>query len=156
MIDFSKVLEADLSAQSGSKPKQPALAPGFYNAIIQKSEPTLFKSGAKGLVITYMITDGDFTGRNIRENIVTNRADGSDLQWGYAKVKQRLFTSGFSAESLKTFRAPKSDKDLGDYVKMVGKPVKIELALKSQTSGPFAGTQRAEVVRVSSNTMKAA
>lgn len=149
-VDFAKVLEADLSNQDGAKQRK-TIAPGFHEALIQSVEQSKFKTGAEGLTLTYMITDGAFSGETIRERIVVKKSDGTDLTWAYAKIKRRLMAGGFTAESLRTFKVPKSDKDLGDYVKLFGKAVKIEVELKKQNGGAYAGTLRPEVTRVEAN-----
>lgn len=46
------------------------LPEGYYQAQIESVEPRTFRSGNDGLAVTYFITDGEYRGRKVYDNIV--------------------------------------------------------------------------------------
>lgn len=147
MINFAKVLEAELQEQEGAESRK-KLVPGVYKTVIKNVAQKKFESGAEALVIEYSVIDGEFIGNSIRENIFFKGKNGSDLPYGFPKIRRRLLTAGFTAEQLTKFKAPKSDKDLGDFVRLIGKQMNVTTDNEVITGGKMAGKTRQAVKRV--------
>lgn len=154
MFDFSKDLEETLKSQDGVEKalKRKLVPAGKYAAIIKSVTQEASKaegSAAKAYRFTYLITDGDQAGEEVREDVYFLNKKGEKTEFAAKTIIRRLLTAGYTAETLKGFRMPKTEKDPGDFVKIFGRPVSITVENKViGGTGPAAGQVKAEVARV--------
>lgn len=148
-------LAKDLSSVEGGDFK--LLPPGTYLSVISGVEQKKFKSGSSGLQITYKVTEGEHEGTDVRESIVTTDATGKDNDFAFARLKRRLLAVGFTAEYIASgFKYPQNDKQLGDFAKMIGKPLVITVAHRIAENGlakgkTFADVKKAEAPTAATN-----
>jgi hypothetical protein len=147
MINFAKVLDAELAEQQGAEQRK-KLVPGIYKTVIKGVSQRTFESGAEALQIEYSIIDGDFTGLSVIESLFHKGKEGKDNEIGAIKIRRRLLTAGFTKEQLAKFRSPKSEKDIGDFVKLIGKQFMVTTDNREIKSGKMAGRTVQDVKRV--------
>lgn len=156
MFDFSKALEETLKSQDGVEKalKRKILPAGKYAAIIKSVEQIASKAeGSKSQAyrFTYLITEGEQAGEEVREDVYFLNRQGEPTEYAQKTILRRLLVSGYTTETLKGFRMPKTAKDPGDFIKIFGRPVSITVENKViGGSGPSAGQVKAEVARVES------
>lgn len=161
MINFAKAMQADLDTLSDGPRK--LVPPGDYVTIIKGVEQKKFKKGSKGMVFTYLVTEGTEEGSEIKENIVMIKAPtvgknekdetvtipGEEIDFNFARIKQRLLAGGFTAEYLLNgFKNPKGEKDLGDFVKLIGRAVRVTVDHQIGEVGTLKGKTMIQVKKV--------
>lgn len=157
-MNFGKMLEETLKTEEGiKKATSRKLVPaGRYAAILSKVEQHKSAdkaSQAEAYRFTYLITEGEQTGEEVREDVYFKNRAGGLTEFAQKTIIRRLQTFGYTNEMLKTFRSPDESKpkDVGDFVKVIGKPVSITVENKViGGTGPSAGQAKAEIARVES------
>lgn len=136
---WKSVIDADLQS-ADYKPKAP-LADGTYNATITNLVAKTFRSGAKGVEVTYTIQDeGDAKNREVRDYFVIVSKDGQPGQVGSKLLKRLMLTAGLSAQDILKFKFPDFDsKAFGDFKKLLDQPLQIEVEQQIRKSGEHAG-----------------
>lgn len=151
MRDFAAALAKDLSAAEGGEFK--LVPPGVYQTVISGVEQKKFTSGSSGLILTYKITDGDEEGNDVRESIVMFDANGVANDFAAARLKKRLMAVGFEAAYITNgFKYPTDEKKLGDFGKMIGKPMQITVAHRVADKGTAKGKTFADVKKAEAPT----
>ena len=142
---WKSVIEADIK-DAEFAPSSP-IPDGNYTAFVSNIVAKTFESKAKGLEVTYVITDeGDSKNREIRDYLVITLADGSYNKSGGAKVKKLMMECGLSTEAILKFKFPEFDsKAFGDFKKLLEQSVVIEVKAQVQKKGKNVGKTYARV-----------
>jgi hypothetical protein len=142
---WKSVIDADLK-DAEYTPREP-IADGEYSAIVTNVVAKTFKSGAKGLEVTYSITDeGQYKGREVRDYFVIVKADGDLNKQGAAVTKKLLLEAGLTTKQITSFKFPEYDsKAFGDFKLILDQPLTIEVKGQLQKKGPQAGKTFARV-----------
>lgn len=152
-FNFSEALEQSLTEQDGAKKQVP---PGMYNAIFQGvakklPNPKTPESKATAWAFTYLVTEGEHTGATVEERIYITKRDGSPVPYSLSRIIKRVQSAGFSAEQIKGFKNPKTDKDLGDFIKLVGRPVMLTVETETYMDSNGVARSKPAVKRVEPN-----
>lgn len=157
--NFYKASQEAVASQEGiAKAQQRKITPaGIYNAILQGVEESASKSSsARGTKFTYLIAEGPERGNKVSETLWHTNRDGGPIQYAMQKLFSKLKVFGYTDKTLANFQFPSNEKDPGDFVKIMGKPVTLVVENKVQTQGAGAGQLRAEVIRVTARVAGAA
>lgn len=144
---WKQVIDADLAKAEGGGGQLPD---GIYEAAVQAVSLKKFNSGSKGLEITYLIESGEQKGKSIRDYIVVEKADGTAIPSGPAKVKKFLMSAGLTASEMKTFKYPVDEEgnptgQMGDFKKTLDAPFTIHVKARVNKGGPNNGQSFARV-----------
>ena len=140
---WKAVIDADLK-NAEYTPRTP-LQDGTYDAVVSNVEAKVFRSGSKGLEVTYRIeSEGDAKGKEIRDYFVVATAAGAPNPQGTASIKKLLIEGGIELAKIKTFKFPDFATEgkktgFGDFKNLLEQPYTIEVKTQVQKKGENAG-----------------
>lgn len=134
--DLTSRAASNSAAGKGAKKSFAPLPTGRHAAFVQTVQHGTFKSGSYGLTITYVIEGGEAKNRKIKEYLVLTKSDGTKMDKGGARLKQRLMAFGVPVEKINAFKPPRNEHDLGDLKFAISAPVTIIVAEDSKSIAP--------------------
>jgi len=125
-----KVAQADIARAEGGSGV--AIPDGVYSATVLSATPTVFKKGSTGVIVTYLIDDGEYKGKKINDYIVMELADGRDFEKGISQLKKLQTGAGLTQKEIDNFKYPvdangKLTGQLGDFKKLIDAPFLIHV-----------------------------
>jgi len=151
--EWNDVINADLKDADG--PSGFSIPDGTYDGMLANVESKTFRSGGKGLEITYSLKLADGSLTTIRDYFVIRSADGKTNKVGAASVKKLLVECGVS--DLNTFVFPAYDsKTFGGFKNLLETPLTLEIKATVQKKGANAGKSYPRVKRFSKVVKQAA
>ncbi len=153
MSDWNDVINADL--KDAESPSGFSIPDGIYEGMLANVESKTFRSGGKGLEITYSLklATGEVT--TIRDYFVVRGADGKTNKVGAASVKKLLMECGVT--DLSTFVFPAYDsKTFGGFKNLLESPLTLDIKATLQKKGANAGKTYSRVKKFSRPVKQAA
>lgn len=98
---------------------------GRHEGFLQEVKHGSFKTGSYGVTFTYVFESGAAKNRKIRETIVLQKADGTEVKYASSRLKRRLMSLGLPIEKINAFKGPRNEHDLGDFKLVLGAPVTV-------------------------------
>lgn len=149
---FARALQTDLAAVEAKSQYVPP-PPGSYQTTITNVEQKKYGTGSKGIRLTFKIIEGEFEGKDFKEDIVLEDPQGQANDFAAAKLQRRLMAAGFTPEYLRTsFKYPENEKKLGDFAKLIGKQVITEIEHQVGETGKLKGKTLVRVRKVEAPT----
>lgn len=108
---------------------------GRHSGFLQEVKHGTFKTGSYGVTFTYVFDEGEAKNKKIRETIVLQKADGTDVKYANSRLKRRLMSLGLAIEKINAFKGPRNEHDLGDFKLVIGAPVAVIVAEDKDRDG---------------------
>ncbi len=156
--EWNAVIAADLKDAEGTGGYAP-IADGTYDGYVRSLEAITFRAGSKGVKVTYaVVTEPGKPPREINDYfVIIPAAGGQPNRVGPASLKKLMMECGLTSQEVQNFTYPAFDsKAFGDFIKLLEKPLTLEIKLTEQKKGQNAGKSFSRVRKVSQRVKQAA
>lgn len=122
---------------------------GRHEGFLQAVKPEVYGTGSYGVTFTFVFENDEAKGTTIRDRIILQKKDGSNVNYANVRLFRRLRELGMAEEKIAAFVGPRGEHDIGDLRLVIGAPVSVIVAEDKNKDGSLRkNTETGNVYKV--------